>query len=121
MNVNIKPTSGGGQFTSEIKVPSDNVTSSNRVTFDQKPERTEVKPQATIGAKGASAPAGSSDTTTKKGSGLKKPELDKKVDLLSLKQQVVEEIKSELQLVGNNRPQVGNLNYVDPFSRLDAQ
>jgi hypothetical protein len=35
---------------------------------------------------------------------------------------VIDEIKSELQLVGNGKKlNVGIQNYIDPFSRLEAQ
>jgi len=41
-------------------------------------------------------------------------------DLFTLKKQVIEEIKSELNLVVNERALNGATNYVDPFSRLQA-
>lgn len=42
--------------------------------------------------------------------------------MLTLKKQVIEEIRNELDLVGNNkRPQIGSSNYMDPFSRIENQ
>ena len=43
-------------------------------------------------------------------------------DLLSLKKQVIEEIKSEFELAGAGKrqfPGISRPGYVDPFSRLD--
>ena len=46
----------------------------------------------------------------------------KKKDILTLKKQVIEEIKNELELTGAGKhqfPGIGRPGYVDPFSRLD--
>ena len=41
---------------------------------------------------------------------------------MSLKQQVIDELRSELSLIGNTKStSLGMANYVDPFSRLEAQ
>ena len=53
-----------------------------------------------------------------------KGELDgiKHKDILTLKKQVIEEIKSELELAGQGKhqfPGISRPGYVDPFSRLD--
>jgi hypothetical protein len=50
----------------------------------------------------------------------KQEPLLKTQDLFSLKKQVIEEIKSELNLVANERALNGSTAYVDPFSRLQA-
>ena len=45
-------------------------------------------------------------------------------DLLSLKKQVIEEIKSEFELAGNGKrqfPGISRPGYVDPFSRLEQK
>ena len=46
----------------------------------------------------------------------------KSTDILTLKKQVIEEIKNELELTGQGKhkfPGISRPGYVDPFSRLD--
>lgn len=70
----------------------------SRVTFNTKPVSTEIKPVAS-----AAAPS-QVEFRKKNEKEIREEErpllVDKQVDLLSLKQQVVEEIKNELHLVG---------------------
>lgn len=50
----------------------------------------------------------------------------KKTDILTLKKQVIEEIKSDLQLngalrSGSSNKEISRPTYIDPFRRLEAQ
>lgn len=56
------------------------------------------------------------------GNGMDELEPIRHTDILTLKKQVIEEIKNELELAGQGKrqfPGIGRPGYVDPFSRLD--
>jgi len=50
----------------------------------------------------------------------------KRTDILTLKKEVIEEIRNELEITGNSKKagnyltSIGRPGYVDPFSRFDA-